>query len=137
MRAITSEIWSDSATEWLMASPNSFISFFSSSSTMPPETSVYCERVGAEFWLLEYAFSANDGTKREQTRDSTKFWPAKPCCPAGRRTQVGREPLGARLLSGRQCDHRQRGTRVPCALAGSDRLPVPGAGGDWRGRDSA
>src|SRR5450755_2198065 len=99
MRAITSEIWSDSATDWLMASPSSFISFFSSSSTMPPETSVYCERVGAEFWLLEYAFSANDGTKRAQTRDIAKFWPAKPRRVAGGRTQDGREPLGSRLVS--------------------------------------
>src|SRR5664279_5003545 len=99
MRAITSEIWSDSATDWLMASPNSFLSSFSSSSTMPPETSVYCERVGAEFWLLEYAFNPNDGTKREQTRDLATFWPAKPRRVAGGRTQVGREPLGSGPLS--------------------------------------
>src|ERR1035441_10000663 len=137
MRAITSEIWSDSATDWLMASPSSFISFFSSSSTLPPETSVYLERVGAEFWLLEYAFNPNVCAKREQTRGPARFQPPGPRRAAGRRAKDRPEPLGPRPLSWRQCHRRQRGTRVPCPLARSHGLPVHRAGRDWRRRNGA
>src|ERR1019366_2005108 len=124
MRAITLEISSDSATDWLMASPSSFISFLSSSSTLPPETSVYFERVGAEFWLLEYAFNPNVRTRREQIRALARFYPAGPCRVAGRGAQDRPEPLGPCPLSWRQRHRRQRGTRRPCPVAGSHRLPV-------------
>src|ERR1022692_3496049 len=132
MRAITSAIWSDSATDWLMASPSSFISFLSSSSTLPPETSVYLERVGANFWLLEYAFNPNVCAKREQTRGPARFQPPGPRRAAGRRAKDRPEPLGPRPLSWRQCHRRQRETRVPCPLARSHGLPVHRAGRDWR-----
>src|SRR5271169_4371073 len=74
--------------------------------------------------LLEYAFNANVGTKREENRGIPQFGYSGPCSNAGGRTEDGREPLGTRLLSCRKCDLQQCAPRASRSLAGSYGLPV-------------
>src|SRR3974390_1763710 len=101
MRPMTSATRSDSATAWLMASPNSFMSFLSCSFTAPSNNRSRCFAVSttvASLLAVEYAFDAHVCIRREQIRGFIKLWPARPGGAAHRGPQDRREPLGTGLL---------------------------------------
>src|SRR6266567_2920495 len=133
MRETTSAIWSESARDSLIASPNSFIRCFSCWSTNPPSC-----RIKAVYWMQspEPPHPLRGILNREigkiESDDECLNWPETwHCCPGRRKANKGLSDLQRRPERGAR-HRRALHSRLAAALARDHRPCVPGLRGIWR-----